>query len=100
MFILANLLQALATLINYAVNLLVMLIVVRALISWVHPDPFNPIVQFLHRMTEPLLDPIRRRLPAFLQYGIDVSPIIAFIFLYVARQFLVSTLIDISIRLR
>ena len=73
------------------------LILVRALISWVNPDPFNPVVQFLTRATEPILQPIRRLLPPM---GIDISPIIAFLAIIFLKSFLVATLFDIGMRLR
>ena len=73
------------------------LILVRALISWVNPDPFNPVVQFLTRVTEPILQPIRRLLPPM---GIDISPIIAFLAIIFLKSFLVATLFDLGMRLR
>ena len=73
------------------------LILVRALISWVNPDPFNPVVQFLTRTTEPILQPIRRLLPPM---SIDISPIIAFLAIIFLKSFLVATLSDIGMRLR
>jgi YggT family protein len=76
------------------------LILVRALISWVNPDPYNPIVRFLYKTTEPILYPIRRMLPLDAGIGLDISPIIAFLILIFLRSFLVKTLLDISFRLR
>ncbi|MDD5128040.1 MAG: YggT family protein [Candidatus Omnitrophica bacterium] len=73
---------------------------IRALLSWVSPDPDNPIVQFLEKYTEPILAPIRRVLPANLKFGIDISPIIAFLAIMFIRSFLVSTLLDLAVRLR
>jgi YggT family protein len=63
----------------------------------VSPDPFNPVVQFLYRTTEPILVPIRRLLPPT---RIDLSPIIAFIAIVFLRYFLVATLFDLGYRLR
>ncbi len=74
MFVIQNLLLAVAYVLNMALSLYMFIIVARALISWVSPDPYNPIVQFLYTATEPVLRPVRRRLPAT---GIDISPIIA-----------------------
>ncbi len=100
MFILANLISSVAGVIDILLTLYYWLIVVRALISWVNPDPFNPIVQFLYNVTEPALYPIRKIIPASLRLGIDVSPIIAFLIVMFLKKFLVSTLIDIAIRLK
>ena len=75
------------------------LILIRALISWVSPDPFNHIVQFLDKTTEPILYPIRKLLPFSLRFGIDISPIIAFFAIMFLRSFLVRTLLDLAARL-
>ncbi len=52
------------------------IVIIRALISWVNPDPYNPIVQFLVRVTEPVLKPIRKMLPPWKTAGLDFSPFI------------------------
>lgn len=100
MFILANFLIAIAKIIEIVLNILYWLILIRAILSWVNPDPFNPIVQFLERTTEPILYPIRRFLLRGFRFGIDISPIIAFLIIMFLRSFLVRTLIDIAIRLK
>jgi YggT family protein len=97
MFILSNLLISLAKIVQLVLPVLYWLILIRALISWVNPDPLNPIVQFLYRVTEPILEPIRRRLPVM---AIDISPIIAFLVIYFLNSFLVATLFDIGFRIR
>lgn len=97
MFVLSNLFMACAKMAELILTALYWLILVRALISWVNPDPFNPVVQFLTRTTEPILQPIRRLLPPM---GIDISPIIAFLAIIFLKSFLVSTLFDIGMRLR
>lgn len=96
MFIIGNFFVAIGWVINAILNFLVLLIFVRALISWVNPDPYNAIVQFLYRTTEPLLLPIRRVLPPM---GLDLSPMIAFFLLMFLRLFLVPTLYSIGINL-
>jgi YggT family protein len=74
-------------------------IIARAVISWVSPDPFNPIVRFLYRVTEPVLRPIRRRLPTF-QMGLDLSPMIVILAIYFLQSFLVESLRDLAVSLR
>lgn len=100
MFVFSNLFAAVATLLNMILTILYWLILIRALLSWVNPDPYNPIVQFLNKATEPILRPIRKMIPLQLGIGIDISPIIAFLILIFLRSFLVKTLLDISLRLR
>lgn len=101
MFVVSNFISAAAHLLDWALTILYWLILIRALISWVNPDPFNPIVQFLDAVTEPLLAPIRRMLPAHFRFGgIDISPLIAILVIFFLQSFLVRTLMDISFRLR
>jgi len=85
---------------NVILGIYYWLLLIRALLSWVNPDPYNPIVQFLEKFTEPVLSPIRRILPVSLKFGIDISPVIAFLAIMFIRSFLVSTLLDISVKLR
>ena len=63
MFIMGNFITALVKIIDMGLTLYMWIIVARALISWVNPDPYNPIVMFLYRATEPVMAPIRRWLP-------------------------------------
>ncbi len=97
MFVAGNLLNAFATVLDYVLWLYMWVIIARALISWVNPDPWNPIVQFLDRVTEPVLGPIRRRLSW--RMGIDVSPIIAFLIIMFLQMAVVQTLKDFAVRM-
>lgn len=80
-----SLLQLLLTLLN----IYMWVIIIRALISWVNPDPYNPIVQILVRITEPVLRPLRRLVPPRKLGGLDVSPIIAILLIQLIRQTLI-----------
>lgn len=93
MFIFGNFFIALANVTDALLTIFYWLIVIRAVISWVNPDPFNPIVQFLYRLTDPILEPIRRFLP---RIPIDISPIIAFLGIIFLRSFLVATFMKIG----
>ena len=75
MFVASNFLMAVAEIIGILLTLLYWAIIIRALLTWVSPDPWNPIVLFLTRVTEPILAPIRRTFP-FLSMGMDFSPLI------------------------
>ncbi len=97
MFVLANFMHALAAVVGIVLTVFYWLILFRAIISWVNPDPFNPIVQFVHRVTEPVLEPLRRLLPPM---PIDISPILAFLGVIFLRSFLVRTLQDLAMRLQ
>lgn len=100
MFIVSNLLAALAQVLDIIFTVLYWMIIVRALLSWVNPDPYNPIVQFLQAVTEPILAPVRRLLPKAIRWGLDISPIIAILAVMFLKAFLVRTLLDLSFRLR
>ena len=93
MFVVSNFVLALARLFELAINAYIWIIIARAIVSWVSPDPFNPIVRFLHRATEPVLRPIRRRLP---EMPIDFSPMIVIIAIIFLQRFLVKTLYQIA----
>ena len=98
MFAIGNLIYSVATILDYLLIVANWLIIIRALISWVNPDPNNMIVQFLYKVTEPLLVPFRRLLPAY-SIGFDISPIFALILIWFLRLFLVRTLFGIALRL-
>ena len=100
MFAISNFLAAVAGVTDILLTILYWLILIRAIISWVNPDPYNPLVQFLYKTTEPILYPIRRLLPFTFRIGIDISPIIAFLGIIFLKSFLVKTLLDLSMRLQ
>ena len=99
MFVLSNLLAALAQVLSILLTVLSWAILIRAVLSWVSPDPYNPIVQILNRTTEPFLEPLRRLMPTW-QIGLDLSPLIAFLLIIFLQKFLVATLVDLSVRIR
>ncbi|TWI68125.1 YggT family protein [Desulfobotulus alkaliphilus] len=91
MFLLGNFFIALAKITEMVLTIYVWILIARALLSWVNPDPYNPIVRFLHQVTDPVMDRVRRWIP--LQFGgIDFSPIIIILGIVFIQQMLVSTL--------
>ena len=94
MFVVGNVLQGVATVLDTLLWLYMWVIIARALISWVNPDPWNPIVQFLERVTEAVLSPIRRWVG--FRMGIDLSPIIAILIISFLQIALVKTLNDLA----
>ena len=95
MFILGRFLEALAVVIYYVLNIYMWIIIARAVISWVNPDPYNPIVRFLYSITDPVLLAIRRRLPLSFG-GIDFSPIVVILVIIFLQRFLVASLHDLA----
>lgn len=98
MFVMTNLLLALAKILHIVLSLYMWLIIARAILSWVNPDPYNPIVRFLYSVTEPVLYAIRRRLPVFFG-GIDFSPMIVILVIIFLDNFIVPSLTGVALRL-
>jgi YggT family protein len=96
MFVARELLMTIAWLIDYLLWIYMWIIIIRALISWVNPDPWNPIVRFLHQVTEPVLRPIRRRLPST---AIDFSPLVVILAIMVLQRFVPRVLEEAALRL-
>jgi len=95
MIIIGNLFDAIAVVLYYILNIYMWIIIARAVLSWVNPDPYNPIVRFIHNVTEPVLYKIRTRLPVDLG-GIDLSPIIVFLAIIFLQKFVVGSLRGIA----
>ncbi|MDO3380169.1 YggT family protein [Geoalkalibacter halelectricus] len=86
---LATLLLAVVRILSLAIQIYIYVVIARAIVSWVSPDPYNPIVRFLYNVTDPPLDRIRRVLP--LQFGgLDLSPIALIFGLYFISMLLNS----------
>ena len=81
--------------ISWALDIYSYIIIASALISWVSPDPRNPIVMFLRQVTEPVLGPIRRRLPPWKTGGLDVSPLVALIAIWFTRWVILPKLLRV-----
>jgi YggT family protein len=87
---------AVARILDLAITVYIYVVIARALISWVNPDPYNPIVRFLHSVTDPVLYRLRRMLP-FLQAGaFDLSPIVLLLLLSVFQQLVVGFLLQLA----
>lgn len=99
MFVVENFIVALAKIIDIVLTIYIWLILGRAIISWVNPDPYNQIVVFLYRVTEPVMAPIRRLIP-IRGLGIDISPIIVIMIIYFLQTFLVKTMIQMTGHIR
>lgn len=98
MFIIANLLLALARISDILLTVYMWIIIISALISWVNPDPYNPIVKFLRSITEPVLRPVRRRMG--ISMGIDFSPMVIILIILFIKYFLINSLIEFAYKLK
>ena len=100
MFVIGNLLQGVAMVLDKVLWLYSLVVMIAVLISWVSPDPFNPIVQFLRSVTEPVFDWVRRHLPFTVVGMIDLSPLIVFFLIQLCQMVLVRSLLELGVRLR
>ena len=99
MFVFGNLILSLAQILNFLLDIYFWVIIIASLLSWVNPDPYNPIVRFLYRVTEPALRPIRRLIGNRLG-PIDISPLIVILIITFIQRFLIVSLIDIGYKLK
>lgn len=98
MFVIGNLVQAIAVILDWVLQALLLVVLINALLSWVRPDPGNPIVMFLERVSDLVCDPIRRLLPTQIS-GIDFAPFLAMLLIWFVKMFVVGTLNDLAIRM-
>lgn len=99
MFIFGNLILAAANIIDIILGVYKWVIIIAAIISWVNPDPYNPVVRFLYTVTEPVLRPIRR-LIGYRLGPIDISPVIVILAIIFIQRFLISSLIEVAYKLK
>ena len=97
MVIIANLLIALGKILDLVVSVGYLLFIVRAIISWVEVDDSNQFVQMLYKVTDPVLEQVRRYLPGGM---IDFSPMVVLVMLYFTDMFVVESLLDVGFRLK
>ena len=95
MIILSNFLTAIAKVLDIVLSIFMWIVIARAVLSWVSPDPYNPIVRFIHKITEPVLYQIRKRIPVNFG-GIDFSPIIVFLAIIFLQRFVVHSLYGLA----
>ncbi|MEW6602283.1 MAG: YggT family protein [Nitrospirota bacterium] len=98
MFIFGNLFHAVALILDSILSIYMWIIIISALLSWVNPDPYNPIVRFLHSVTDPVLKPIRRKLG--FSMGIDISPMIVILIIMFFKYFIVASIYDMGARMK
>jgi len=84
------LIQAIAGVLDMLLSLVMIVVIARAVLSWVSPDPYNPIVRIINQISEPVLFPIRRRVPYL--GGMDLSPVIALMVIFFLQTFVVQSL--------
>ena len=98
MFVFGNVLIALAKIVDIVLTAYTWIIIAQAILSWVRPDPSSPVVRFLYAVTEPVLRPIRRRLPVIFG-GIDLSPLIVILAIIFLQHVIVDNLRQLAFRM-
>ena len=97
MHTLGYLVITLAKIIQLITNLYTFIIGAAVILSWVSPDPYNPIVRVIRQATEPLFNLARRFMPSFLyKTGIDFSPILVLIVIIFIENFIVNILFELG----
>jgi YggT family protein len=91
MYFIGYLIMAVANVLHYVLFFYMWIIIARAVLSWVSPDPYNPIVRFIYRVTEPVLYLVRSRLPMSFG-GIDFAPVAVILIIYFLQTFVVNSL--------
>ena len=99
MFIVSNLIIAVAQILDYLLWAYIWILIGRVVISYVNADPYNPLVRFLHNATDPVLDRVRRKLPVT-AVGFDLSPIVVWLGILFLQHFLIRSLYDLAQALR
>jgi len=99
MFIIANLLKALAFVVDSVLSIYFWIVIISALLSWVRPDPYNPIVRFIYSITEPVFYRVRKWIPFVYISGFDLSPIVVLLAIEFLKIFLVQTLYQLAMYL-
>lgn len=90
-----HLIMGIAEVLNMVLSIYMWVIIIRALISWVNPDPYNPVVQILQKLTEPVMRPLRNLIPTH-RMGIDITPLIAILIIIFLKKAVVLNLYDIG----
>jgi YggT family protein len=99
MFVFANLLLAVARIADILLTFYMWIVIISALLSWVNPDPYNPIVRFLYALTDPVFRRVRR-VVGFRLGVIDISPVVVILAIYFIKYFLIQSLIEFAYKLK
>ncbi len=94
MFVFANILEAIIYVVDTLLTIYSFVVIVACLISWVNPDPYNPIVRILRNLTEPVLWRIRKYLPFTYVSGLDLSPVVLLLAIQLVRMIVVKSLMQ------
>ena len=99
MIVLANTLGAIAMVLGSLLNLYFWVVIIACVLTWVRPDPYNPIVRALRTMTEPVFYRVRKWLPFTYANGLDFSPVIVLLAIELVNRIVVASLAQYAMTL-
>ena len=94
MFVFVNILEAIIYIVDTLLTVYSFVVIVACLLSWVNPDPYNPIVRILRNLTEPLLWRIRKVLPFTYISGLDLSPVVLLLAIQLVKMIIIKSLVQ------
>ncbi len=100
MIIFANTLSAIATVVGALLNIYFWVVVISAILSWVRPDPYNPIVRTLRSLTEPVYYRVRKLLPFTYTSGIDFSPVVVLLVIELVNRIVIASMLQYAMKLQ
>ncbi|AAS95850.1 YggT family protein [Nitratidesulfovibrio vulgaris] len=99
MFVVANIVVGIAKILDAILNLYFWVIIAAAVLSWVNPDPYNPVVRVVRNLTEPVFYRVRKWLPFTYVGGLDLSPLVVLLGIQIINSVLVQSLYQLAVRL-
>ncbi len=99
MYIFGNIIGTIAALLHTLINIYTFVIIIASLLTWVNPDPYNPIVRVLRSLTEPVFDKVRQLLPFTRLGAVDLTPLIVLLLLFLIDGAVVQSLADFARRM-
>lgn len=99
MIVFANTLSAIALVLGSLLNIYFWIVIISAVLTWVRPDPYNPIVRTLRLMTEPVFYRVRKWLPFTYTSGLDFSPVVVLLVIELFNRIVVASLAQYALTL-
>ena len=99
MFVFGNLFSTIAHILDILLEVYLWVVIVRAILSWINPNPYNPLVRIIYGLVDPVTYRISRFFPTRIGM-IDIAPFMLLLIIIFLQKFIVRTLFDLAIRMR
>lgn len=99
MIVFANTLSAIAIVLGSLLKVYFWVVIISAILSWVRPDPYNPIVRTLRTLTEPVFFRVRKLLPFTYTSGIDFSPVVVLLTIELVDRIIINSMLQYAMTL-